>query len=39
MVQAIVVERVDQRLQDVLLPYHLTEDLGPVFTGKYCVRH
>ncbi|BFM10899.1 hypothetical protein R50072_10520 [Simiduia litorea] len=37
--QAIVVERVDQRLQHMFLPHHFTEYARPPFTGEYLIAH
>ncbi|TPW18000.1 MAG: Uncharacterized protein FD130_433, partial [Halothiobacillaceae bacterium] len=38
-VQAIVIERINQRAQDMLLPYHLLEITGTPLAGQNLVTH
>src|SRR5690606_33614179 len=38
-VQTVVVQRVDQRLEDVLLPDHFAENAGAPLAGEYLIAH
>ncbi len=39
MVQTLVLQRMNQRLENVFLAHHILKGMGPPFSGKYLVAH